>query len=91
MSELSELQNKVLLTPDEMGKLIGVSGRTARRIIEDDHIPTIMLSRQRGLRIPRTAVDAWVARRQAEFDAKMRQFEIDARALAKIVPARRQG
>lgn len=91
MSSLLDIKEKVLLTPDEMGLLIGVSGRTARRIIEDDHIPTIMLSRQRGLRVPRSAVEAWVARKQAEFDAKLREYEADARALAKIVPARRHG
>lgn len=91
MSTQLDIKDKVLLTPEEVGLLIGVSGKTARRIIKEDNIPTILLQRSRGLRVPRAAVEIWVARRQAEADALVRQYEADARRVATIVPVRRRG
>lgn len=86
MSEsISELRQKLLLTPKEFGILIGASESSARKLIRRENIPTIDIYEGGGMRVPQAVAIAWVERKERELRSKIRQLEDMVR-----MPATRQ-
>lgn len=77
MSEtVSELRQKLLLTPKEFGILISVSESTARKLIQREGIPTIGVHEGGGgMRIPQAVAIAWIEHKEQQLRAQIQQLE----------------
>ena len=82
---ITELRQKLLLTPKEFGILIGASESSARKLIRRECIPTIDIYEGGGMRIPQPVAIAWIERKEQELRSKIRQLEDMVR-----MPATRQ-
>lgn len=67
---MTQTKEQAFLSVPEMGRRLGVSTRTAYSLVADAEVPVIRL---RGvLRVPASALERWLADREAEALAAVR-------------------
>ena len=59
---LASAQLEVLLTPEDVGRMLGVHPRTACRMAEDGSIPSPVIRRHRLVRWDPVTIKAWLAK-----------------------------